>query len=195
VRRIGAIIIAAAVLAAVVTSIVAISRLRRQQAEEAAARAHTQQGHVGASQAKSPTHGEAKGIEIVEKDAEGNMLWRLKAAGAVEYDQLSRVVKARDVRWEYEYRGQPAIVIEAPEFAGNYGQRRLEFTQGVLIRTVDNQQTFNAQKVVYEFDSGKLLMHSPRLTKGRYRFSGATGQIDVAARKVRLGGGVRAVRN
>ncbi len=168
-------------------SIVAVVMLRRQPLP--------QPPTLVRPSAQLPAHAEIKGAEISHEDEAGNVLWRLKAGGKADYDQQARITTAADVRWEFFSSGQPTIVIEAPVFVGDYPQRELGFGEGVLIHTADGQQTFEAQRVTYQFDSHELLLEQPRLVKGRYEITGARAVLDIAEEQLHLTGGVRLTRS
>ena len=136
-----------------------------------------------------------EGAEVTRKDADGNVLWRLSAAGEFDFGRDTQTLRAADVRWELMRPGEEKLIVEAPEFLASYPERTLTFSQGVQAYTADRSQLFEMPELVYQIDTEKLVAAGRvRFRYGRHQATASRLVIDNRTEQVRMSGGVRFTR-
>jgi LPS export ABC transporter protein LptC len=113
------------------------------------------------STAKPPTAAlpaKATGGEIVQKDAAGQVLWRLKAKGSITGSKESGSLQADDITFETA-GGQAgkAWTAKAPSASVSYGSKRIVFPRGVEARAKDGSLSFTADRAQYQMDTRKIV--------------------------------------
>ena len=186
---VAAMVVAAAGLIAVI--VFAVTQMGKPQVAETPAlpaRAEPDQASE-----KAATYGiEVTGTEVVRRDREGNVIWRVSAEGTLEFDEEQRAARAEDVNWVLEESGLGKRALTAPLMEADYESKRLLFSEGVAIESEKEDASFSAERIAYEFDTEKLV-GSGSVTVKRGKFTGTARElvIDSRARKVRLKGGGR----
>lgn len=104
---------------------------------------------------------EAQGVELEERDAAGNLLWKLRADGTLTADREKGTARGEQVKWELVTKDGPHWLAEAPETEIDHKAGRLVFIQGVHVRTADGAVAFDAPRVTYEKGTEKLLAEGP----------------------------------
>jgi len=104
---------------------------------------------------------QAKGVDLEEKDAAGNLLWKLRADGTFTADREKGTARGEQVKWELVTKDGPHWLAEAPETEIDQKAGRLVFIRGVHVRTADGALAFDAPKVTYEKANEKLLADGP----------------------------------
>ncbi len=135
---------------------------------------------------------EVSGTEVVRRDHEGKIIWRVASAGTLEFDEQQRAARAEGVKWVLEKSGLGSLTLSAPLMEADYEGRRLVFSKGVAIESGKQDASFSAKRIEYQFDTEKLL-GSGKVKFNRGKFTGTARElvIDNRAKKVRLKGGVR----
>jgi len=133
---------------------------------------------------------EVSGTEVVRRDANGQVIWRVAAEGVLEYDEQQRAVRAEDVKWVLEKSGLGDLTLTAPLMEADYDSQRLEFSRGVAIKSDKEDASFSAERIEYQFDTEKLVGEgNVKVRRGGFTGTAREMVIDSRARKVRLKGG------
>jgi LPS export ABC transporter protein LptC len=104
---------------------------------------------------------DVKGVDIEEKDAAGNLLWKLRAEGSFIANKEDGTAKGKQVKWEFIGKGEQHWHAEAPATLIYDRVKQLVFVQGVRVWSDDKSVSFEAPKVVYQGDTRKLVADGP----------------------------------
>ncbi len=116
-----------------------------------------------------------RGVDIEEKDAEGNLLWKLRADGNFSADKDKGTAWGEDVKWELLAKNGQHWQAEAPLTQIDYKTGQLEFSKGVKVHLTDKSVAFSAPRLLYQAGTRKLVADGPvtltvkgmKLTVGR----------------------------
>ncbi len=147
-------------------------------------------------QAESADRGVSiRGGEIVQKDEEGRVLWRVKADGDMTYDDKADVVEGVNIEFEINRRGKPSIGIKAPSFKADYAAQLVTFPQGVTGKLLDAPGNFSAQHLEYQLTTAKLIgTGGVRFQRGHYSAGADQLVVDINNPEVRMHGNVNLTR-
>ena len=130
---------------------------------------------------------EISGGEIVQRDEDGEVLWRAKFGGTIEIDEQGRSLQHTDVVWELERDGVTDISVKAPIMRVDYDARLLFFGEGVDIAADDGAARFVVDDLRYELDTDKLIGEGEVAFRyGGFTLTGSRLVIDHANNKVRV---------
>ncbi len=136
-----------------------------------------------------------RGGEIVQKDEDGRVLWRVKAEGEMTYDDKADVVRGTDIEFEINRQGKPSIGIKAPSFKADYAAKLVTFPQGVTGELLDAPGDFVASRLEYQLTTEKLIgTGGVELHRGSYSAGADKLVVDVRNREIRMHGNVRLSR-
>ena len=147
--------------------------------------------------AEQPRDMRIDGVEMTQMDIDtGNIIWRLRAESRFEYDESTQTWRANNIRWELDRADQETLIVEAPEFAARYKEKRIDFAGGVRAYTQSKSQIFEVDTLRYEFDTQKLIgQGSVRFRVGSYEASGKRLVFDNRRAEVRIMGPGRFARS
>lgn len=130
---------------------------------------------------------EISGGEIVQRDADGEVLWRAKFGGAIEIDEQGRSLQHTDVVWELQRDGVTDLSVKAPTMRADYDAGLLVFGEGVDITADDGAARFVADDLRYELNTDKLIGEGEVAFRyGGFSLTGSRLVIDHANDKVRV---------
>ena len=130
---------------------------------------------------------EISGGEIVQRDEDGEVLWRAKFGGAIEIDEQGRSLQHTDVVWELQRDGVTDLSVKAPTMRADYDARLLVFGEGVDITADDGAARFVVDDLRYELDTDKLIGEGEvSFRYGGFAMTGTRLVIDHANDKVRV---------
>ncbi len=136
-----------------------------------------------------------EGGEVVEKDEQGRMLWRVRADGKITYDDKTNVLRGSDIEFEVARQGQPAVKVQATDFVADYAGRRIEFANGVGAVLTDQSGDFQVEKLEYHMTTQKLIgTGGVKLRHGAYVASADRLVVDIKNGQTRLHGDVLLAR-
>ncbi|MCX7599694.1 MAG: hypothetical protein N2512_12635 [Armatimonadetes bacterium] len=159
--------------------------------EKAAAQPGSNSSRAGQAPAVSGPSVEARGAEIEQKDKTGKVLWKLKISGTFTTDKALGSVKGKDVQWDLVQAGQKTWRAVAPDIEVNYAARHIKFPSGARMAASDGSMSFEAGRIEYQMDSGKIVCSgrpTMKLRSGHVRateFVVDTQRHIVSARAVR----------
>lgn len=190
-RKVAWLAMAAAAAGLVAVILFAVVQMRRPPAPEGPAVPAEGPQEQAAEEAKKPAI-ELSGAEVVRRDEQGEVIWRVAASGTMEFDEEQRAVRAEEVNWVLEKGGLGKLTLTAPVMDADYEGKRLLFSEGVAIESETKDASFSAERIEYQFDTEKLI-GSGQVKVKRGGFTGTAPElvIDNRAKKVRLRGGVR----
>jgi hypothetical protein len=113
-------------------------------------------GEDGEKQPEEETGIQISGTELTIRE-EGEVIWRASFGGEIELDKDNRVAQATDVLWEFEGQGFQGLTLTAPQMRAAWDERRLHFSEGVLIESEGEDLRFRADTAVYQFDTQKVI--------------------------------------
>ncbi len=136
-----------------------------------------------------------EGGEVVEKDEQGQVLWRVRAAGEITYDDKAKVLRGSDIEFEVNLQGQPTVKVQAPRFIADYAGRRIEFGDGVGGAMVDGSADFQVEKLEYQMNTQKLVGRGgAKFNRGHYSATADRIVVDMKNRQIRMHGNVLLAR-
>lgn len=110
-----------------------------------------------APDASEQTQVRVSGTELTVRDAEGEILWLASFEGEIELDADNRVANATDVEWHFEGEGFDELSLKAPVMRAAWDERRLLFSDGVVIEAEEGNLQFSANSAEYQFDTRKVI--------------------------------------
>ncbi len=133
------------------------------------------------------------GGELIERDAEGNIIWQVKADGEFTYDEKAGLARGRDVAFAAVLKDDRDLEISAPEFEVHYADKQATFTGGITITSRKPVAEFRADSATYDFQ--KQLLSATKGVKGTLKersmqFDAASFDYDLANEAFVAGGGV-----
>lgn len=135
-----------------------------------------------------------EGAVLEERGPDGQLQWRVTAGGELQYDKDRTVVVGRAVKFVLLHKTNTTVTVLAPRFTADYDARRLTFEAGVKGAIAPAAGQFEVPRLVYEFDTGKLVgSGAVRFTRPGYTATATKLVVDTRRRKVRLDDGVRLV--
>lgn len=190
-RTAGWVALAVAAAGLVAVGVFAVVQMRAPQGPEGPAVPAEGTREPAAEESGKPAI-ELSGAEVVRRDEQGEVIWRVAASGTMEFDEEQRAVRAEEVNWVLEKGGLGKLTLTAPLMDADYEGKRLLFSEGVLIASDEEDASFRAERMEYQFDTEKLI-GSGQVKVKRGGFTGTAPElvIDNRANKVRLRGGVR----
>lgn len=133
-----------------------------------------------------------KGAELEEKGPDGQVKWRVRAGGELQYDKDGDLVIGNNVEFVIVRKQLTPLTVTAARFTADYQKRKLTFEQGVKGRLLGNAGSFGVGRLEYQFSTGKLIgTGGASFVRGPYRATAQQLVVDTAAHRVRLRGGVR----
>lgn len=148
------------------------------------------------NEGKLPQAVQVSGGQIEQKDKSGQVLWRVSAAGELEFDKDRQVAVGKNVKFELTQAGKSPITMDAPAFEANYNKQKLIFSQGVTGQMPDKASRFKVNQMEFDFATRKLLgTGGVQFSQGQYTATAKEIVVDTAQRKVRLRGGVQFMKN
>jgi hypothetical protein len=136
-----------------------------------------------------------QGGEIIEKDEEGRVLWRVKADGDLTYDDKTEVVEGANIEFEINRRGKPSIGINAPSFKADYAAKVVTFPEGVSGRLLDAPGDFSVERLEYQWTTAKIIgTGGVRFHRGHYSAGADQLVVDINNPEVRMHGNVKLTR-
>jgi len=137
-----------------------------------------------------------RGGEIVQKDEEERVLWRVRADGDMTYDDEADVARGTDIEFEINRQGKPSIGIKAPSFKADYGAKLVTFSQGDSGELLDASGDFSAPHLEYQLTTEKLIgTGGVTLHRGHYSAGADKLVVDMRNRQIRMSGNVRLERS
>jgi lipopolysaccharide assembly outer membrane protein LptD (OstA) len=122
---------------------------------------------------------------VEEKDAQGRLLWRLKAQGRFTADKEAGRASGEQVRWELVTPDHRWLA-EARAVQLDYRARRALFTGGVQVKSADAPLAYRTGRLVYQMDTGKLVAAGPvELQIHGLTLVAARAVVDTATRELR----------
>ena len=135
-----------------------------------------------------------EGALLEERGPDQQLQWRVTAGGELQYDKDTAVVLGRQVKFQVLHKNDATVTVLAPRFTADYNTRRLTFEDGVKGTLAEAPARFEVARLVYEFDTGKLVgTGGAKFSKPAYSATAAKLVVDTKRRKVRLTDGVRLV--
>lgn len=132
-----------------------------------------------------------EGGEWTKTDADGTLLWRVKAEGEIKYEEDERRLRAAGIVFEVYRQGKPAVRLRAPQFLADYDGRRLTFEQGIRGELIGAVGHFTVNQIEYQAANNKLVgTGGAEFVYGGYSARAETLVIDVENAKTRLRGDV-----
>lgn len=129
---------------------------------------------------------EISGTELTIRE-EGEVVWRAVFGGEIELDENHNVARASDVVWEFEGEGFEDLTLEAPLMQADWNDRRLRFSEGILIEAEGSQLRFSAKTAEYQFDTKKVIGRGDvRFQRGSFYGRAEEVVVDNQRRIVRL---------
>lgn len=89
------------------------------------------------------------GGELVERDPDGNIIWKLKAKGELTYDEEAGLAQGKDVAFAVELADGKGFDINAPVFEISYPEGVATFTGGMKVVGREPETTFEAPRAEY----------------------------------------------
>lgn len=133
-----------------------------------------------------------EGAVLEERGPDKQLKWRVTAGGELQYDKDGGVVLGRNVKFVILHQADTPATVLAPRFTADYNARRLTFEDGVTGVLEKSAGKFSVSRLVYEFDTGKLIgTGGARFQRGAYTARAEQLVVDTRGRKIRLSGGVR----
>ncbi len=133
-----------------------------------------------------------RGGELIERDADGNIVWKVNAQGEFTYDEKSGVARGQDVAFAVVLGDERGLDIVAPEFEVSYSQNRAVFTGGVKVVSKQPQAEFEASRATYDIE--KRVLTASDGVKGLLKerglgFDAASLEYDIESEAFVAGGG------
>lgn len=186
-RRPGLVVVATAVLVAVVVTVLSLRATRPTPVRPEAP--ITGPLPSGEQTTTKPKNLRIDGAEVTQRDKEGSIIWQARAAGRFDFDEATQTLQAENVHWELVRTGQEKLIVEAPQFAAHYKDKRIDFAQGVRVFTQSKSQMFEVDSLRYEFNTQKLIGEGTVTFRlGQCQATGKRLVIDNRAEQVRLTG-------
>lgn len=180
-RWLGLGALAAAVLMLLLTIVWVVRQPRGEAPQEPAPSAPEQ---------AADTSLEASGGEVVHRDANGQVVWTARFGGTITVDEKQRRLRHTNVVWEMARGGLPDLSLRAPVMEADYNARLLTFSDGVQVQAYGGKARFDAQRMRFEFDTGKLIGEGKvSFSYGGFTLTGTRLVIDNRSRKVRVSNG------
>lgn len=142
--------------------------------------------------------GEGKGVrvrggELIERDAEGNIIWQVKADGEFTYDEKAGVARGKDVAFTVVLKDERDLNISAPGFEVHQADNQATFTGGIMVGSRKPEAAFKADSATYD-----MKQHVLSATKGvrgalkerGMQFEAASLEYDLDSEAFVAGGGV-----
>ena len=188
-RKVAVVAMVVAALGLVVVAVFVVVQTRTPAPTETPAAVAAEEARRTAENA-ARAKVEVSGTEVVRRDREGKVIWRVASAGTLEFDEQQRAVRAEGVNWVLEKSGLGDLALSAPLMEADYDTKRLVFSEGVTIESAKEDASFSAERIEYQFDTEKLVGEG-KVEVRRGGFTGTARElvIDSRARKVRLKGG------
>ncbi len=136
-----------------------------------------------------------EGGEVVEKDAQGRVLWRVRADGEITYDDKTELLRGSDIEFEVNVEGQPAVKVQARQFVADYAGRRIEFAEGIGGELLDGSGDFRVGALEYQMSTQKLIgSGGADFNRGHYTAGADRIVVDMKNRQIRMHGNVSLAR-
>lgn len=149
-------------------------------------------GPTPATPGQKPAGVTIEGADLEQRDPQGRLEWKVTAAGEFEFDTKQERITGHDVQFEMLQQDKLPVIIVAPVFDADYAARKLTFGQGVKGHLKDGSAHFQVSRLVYDFDTKKLVgSGGAHFVQGQNSASAQEIVLDAAAKKVRMRGGVR----
>lgn len=129
---------------------------------------------------------EVSGTQLTIRE-EGEVVWRASFGGEIELDENQNVARATDVVWEFVGPGFDDLTLEAPLMRASWDERRLRFSEGIMITGEGGQLRFSARTAEYQFDTKKVIGRGDvRFQRGNFYGRAEEVVVDNQQRVVRL---------
>ncbi len=134
-----------------------------------------------------------QGGELIERDAEGNIIWQVKADGEFTYDEKSGVARGKDVAFAVVLKDERDLNISAPEFEVHYAENQATFTGGIMVGSRKPEAAFKADSATY--DIKEQVLSATKGVRGALKergmqFEAASLEYDLDSQAFVAGGGV-----
>ncbi len=183
-NRLGLIVAVAGGVVAIIVVVSLVGQVRVSPPEETVEPGPQPKESVG-----QPQELQIEGTEVTQRDEQGNIIWQVRAAGQLNYDESSQTLQGEDIHWELMRAGREKLIVEAPRFAAQDKNQQINFSDGVQVYTESKSQIFAVSSLTYESDTQKLIGHgSVRFRVGNWEATGRRLVIDNRRQEVRLAG-------
>jgi len=147
--RAGILVALGALAAAVVVVGIATVNSGRARAPVAPApsRAASQQTPIGKVQVG------VKGLQLKDYDESGNLIWRVKSSGSMDFDRGKLIARGSDIDWELSRGGDSTLSVEAAEFVADYPDKQIRFAHGIQVNASTGELSFRCDGAAYDLDS------------------------------------------
>jgi len=147
---------------------------------------------------QEPEPGAEKGLrvaggELVERDAEGKIIWQVKADGEFTYDEKAGVARGSDVAFAVVLEDERDLRIGAPRFEVRYADNTATFTGGIMVGSRKPEAAFKAESATY--DIKKHVLSATEGVRGALKergmqFEAGSLEYDLDGEAFVAGGGV-----
>ncbi|MGI5819617.1 MAG: hypothetical protein ACOX9R_16150 [Armatimonadota bacterium] len=129
---------------------------------------------------------EVSGTELTIRE-EGEVVWRASFGGEIELDEQQNVARATDVLWEFEGAGFEGLTLRAPLMRAAWDERRLHFSEGIVIEGEGGRLRFSSNTAEYQFDTKKVIGRGDvRFQRGSFYGRAEEVVVDNQLKVVRL---------